>query len=95
MCIFVSMPERVSQRGSRRRPARQKFSKESSIVTLHSKYTRTLTFGTPHKCYWTFLSADGTEIRVGRGAKDNDELTMKERDNKDWYVSINDKSINQ
>jgi hypothetical protein len=23
----------------------------------------------PRKCYWTYLAADGTQIRVGRGAR--------------------------
>eukprot|EP00802_Teleaulax_amphioxeia_P015601 Tamp_15692.p1 GENE.Tamp_15692~~Tamp_15692.p1 ORF type:complete len:372 (+),score=70.21 Tamp_15692:165-1280(+) len=42
----------------------------------------------PRKCYWTYTAADGTEIRVGRGAKDNDELTLKERDNNDWWLHV-------
>ena len=41
----------------------------------------------PRKPYFTYTSADGVDIRVGRRAEDNDELSCnpEHRDNADWW----------
>lgn len=43
---------------------------------------------TPRSPYFTYTSADGVEIRVGRRAEDNDELSCnpEHRDNADWWM---------
>jgi len=42
----------------------------------------------PRKPYWTFVSADGIQIRVGRAASDNDVLSCnpEHRDGQDWWM---------
>ena len=42
----------------------------------------------PRKPYWRYTSADGVEIRVGRRAADNDELSCDpaHRDAADWWL---------
>ena len=42
----------------------------------------------PRKPYWTFVSADGVDIRVGRTSSDNDEVSCNPecRDSKDWWM---------
>ena len=42
----------------------------------------------PRKPYWTFTSADGVDIRVGRTSSDNDEVSCNPecRDSKDWWM---------
>ena len=42
----------------------------------------------PRKPYWTFVSADGVDIRVGRTSSDNDEVSCdpKCRDAADWWM---------
>jgi predicted ribosome quality control (RQC) complex YloA/Tae2 family protein len=42
----------------------------------------------PRKPYFTYLSRDGIEIRVGRGAADNDELSCNPlyRDSDNWWL---------
>ena len=42
------------------------------------------------KAYHTFVSKDGLEIWVGRGAKDNDELTFKVAAGNDWWLHVRD-----
>ncbi|KAJ1475695.1 hypothetical protein T484DRAFT_1967627 [Baffinella frigidus] len=44
--------------------------------------------GAPRKPYFVYLAADGTEIWVGRGAADNDELTMHLRDPNNWWLHV-------
>ena len=42
----------------------------------------------PRKPYWTFVSADGVDVRVGRTSSDNDEVSCNPecRDSKDWWM---------
>lgn len=42
----------------------------------------------PRSPYFTYTSADGVDIRVGRRAEDNDELSCnpEHRDNADWWM---------
>ena len=42
----------------------------------------------PRKPYWTYVSADGVDIRVGRTSSDNDEVSCNPacRDGKDWWM---------
>jgi len=44
----------------------------------------------PRKPYWVYTSADGIEIRVGRGASDNDLLSCnpEHRDGPDWWMHV-------
>jgi len=44
----------------------------------------------PRKPYKIFTSLDGIEIRVGRGASDNDELSCnpQHRDSADWWMHV-------
>jgi predicted ribosome quality control (RQC) complex YloA/Tae2 family protein len=44
----------------------------------------------PRKPYFTYLSTDGIEIRVGRRAEDNDELSTNPtlRDDNDWWLHV-------
>ena len=48
-----------------------------------------MVFSTLRKlCTWTFTSADGVDIRVGRTSSDNDEVSCNPecRDSKDWWM---------
>ena len=42
----------------------------------------------PRKPYWTFVSLDGIDIRVGRTSSDNDEVSTSPecRDPRDWWM---------
>ena len=42
----------------------------------------------PRMPYWTFVSADGIDIRVGRTSSDNDSVSCdpKCRDSRDWWM---------
>lgn len=40
----------------------------------------------PRKPYFVYTSADGLEIWVGRGAADNDVLSLQSRDPRDWWL---------
>lgn len=44
----------------------------------------------PRMPYYKFKSADDIEIRVGRGASDNDKLSImpEHRDNNDWWLHV-------
>ena len=44
----------------------------------------------PRKPYWTYQSVDDIEIRVGRGASDNDQLSCspEHRDGRDWWMHV-------
>jgi len=43
---------------------------------------------TPRMPYWTFVSADGIDIRVGRTSSDNDSVSCDPacRDSRDWWM---------
>jgi len=42
----------------------------------------------PRKPYNVYMSKDGIEIWVGRGSKDNDELSLRERHPSDWWMHV-------
>jgi len=42
----------------------------------------------PRKPYFIYSSQDGTEIWVGRGSRDNDELSIKLRHPSDWWMHV-------
>mmetsp|Transcript_24562 Transcript_24562/g.58907 ORF Transcript_24562/g.58907 Transcript_24562/m.58907 type:complete len:333 (-) Transcript_24562:50-1048(-) len=42
----------------------------------------------PRKPYFIYTAEDGTEIWVGRGSRDNDELSIKLRHPSDWWMHV-------